>query len=234
MSRLFDNPDFCQEIINTLKPKLGNVGRVGFPAVLGLSDPMKVIQHLQSGLGLPVFEIPGLPPSIPGIRLHNLLCSAIARNHGTIQNGMLVSNISTEGKLIQSIWSEAASRRKPHQAKTFVLATGGILGGGIIVVNNGYAQETIFGLPIITPEQPSEWFQQEFLSTLGHPIHRSGVCVDATFHPVGQMDGVIYQNLFVVGSTLANCDPIRERSLEGIALATAFKVGEAIAGDNVL
>jgi glycerol-3-phosphate dehydrogenase subunit B len=115
-----------------------------------------------------------------------------------------------------------------------VLATGGILGGGIIVVNNGYAQETIFGLPIITPEQPSEWFQQEFLSTLGHPIHRSGVCVDATFHPVGQMDGVIYQNLFVVGSTLANCDPIRERSLEGIALATAFKVGEAIAGDNVL
>lgn len=234
LARQFDVPDFRQEVIAALKPKLGHVARIGFPAVLGLKDPMKVIQHLQSELGLPVFEIPGLPPSIPGIRLHNLLCSAIERNHGSVQNGMLVSKISTDNNSIKSIWSEAASRWKSHPAKTYVLATGGILGGGIITTNNGYAQETIFRLPINLPKQPSQWFQQHLLSGPGHPIHRSGVCVDSTFHPVDDNGELIYQNLYIVGGSLANCDPIRERSLEGIALTTGYKVGEAVSGIEAL
>jgi glycerol-3-phosphate dehydrogenase subunit B len=228
LARLFDNPEFRQEVIDALKPKLGNVGRIGFPAVLGLMNPMNVMAHLQSSLGLPVFEIPGLPPSIPSIRLHNLLVSAIEQNHGTISNGMSVSQVSSEGKLLQTIWSEAASRLKPHDANTYVLATGGILGGGIIANNNGYAQETIFGLPLYVPEYPSEWMRAEFLSDEGHPLFRIGVRTDSRFQPVDKMNERIYENLYAVGGILGNCDPIRERSLEGIALTTGFTVGEAL------
>jgi glycerol-3-phosphate dehydrogenase len=232
LARLFDNSDFRQEVIDTLKPKLGGVGRVGFPAVLGLENPMKVLEHLQSSLGIPVFEIPGLPPSIPGIRLHNLLASAIERDHGMIHNGMLVSTVSGADGVIQAIWSEAASRLKSHQAKNYVLATGGILGGGIIADNNGYAQESIFGLPVNPIEQPTQWLQNEFLSSEAHPINRVGVRVDDTFHPIDITNQRLYQNLYVVGGTLGNCDPLRERSLEGIALATGYTVGEAIAGSE--
>ena len=230
LARLFDDPDFRQEIIAALKPRLGNAGRIGFPAVLGMQNPIAVLDHLQSSLGLPVFEISGLPPSIPGVRLHNLLKSAIERNHGSIQNGMLVNQVTYDDQIVHTVWSEAASRIQPHHAKSFVLATGGILGGGIFADNNGYAYETIFGLPINTPHYPSQWFNREFLGAAGHPINRIGIGVDSAFQPMDSSNRVIFQNLFAVGGTLGNCDPIRERSLEGIALVTGYKVGESIAG----
>jgi glycerol-3-phosphate dehydrogenase subunit B len=234
LARLFDDPEFQQEVIDALKPKLGKVGRIGFPAVLGLQTSLNVIQNLQASLQVPVFEIPGLPPSIPGIRLHNLLVTAIEQNQGTLNNGMLVSSINVVDKIIRTIWSEAASRWKPHHAYKYVLATGGILGGGITASNNGYAHETIFDLPVNHLEKTSQCFRNEFLSTEGHLINRAGVRVDHTFHPVDKTNERLYENLFAVGGTLGNCDPLRERSLEGIAVVTGFKVGETIAGSEIV
>jgi glycerol-3-phosphate dehydrogenase subunit B len=228
LAHLFDTPEFRHEVINALKPKLGRVARVGFPAVLGLQHPTQVKQHLESSLGIPVFEIPGLPPSIPGIRLHNLLVSAIERNHGHIFNGMQVIGASSENKQITAIWSEAASRQKSHQSKTFVLATGGILGGGVVAKENGYAQDTVFGIQVAVPDQRTRWFVNEFLSSDSQPIHKTGLRVDQAFRPIDQTDQLFYDNLYAVGGALDGFDPIREHSLEGIALATGFSVGEIL------
>jgi len=234
LAQLFDDPEFRQELIDALKPNLGRVGRIGFPAVLGLLQPMNVKRHLESSLGLPVFEIPGLPPSIPGIRLQNLLVADIQRNHGSVNNGMEVTRVSTDGKFINTIWSEAAARQKPHTAKDYVLATGGILGGGIITNEDGYALEPIFGLPVNIPEDRTQWFKNEFLSKGSHPIYKSGLRVDPAFHPVDKINQVIYQNLYAVGGALGVCDPIRERSLEGIALATGFTVAEILSASEII
>jgi glycerol-3-phosphate dehydrogenase len=230
LARLFEISEFRQELVEALKPKLGQAGRIGFPAVLGIQNPIYIIQQLQSSLGLPVFEIPGLPPSIPGIRLHNLLVSVIEQNHGNVQTGMLVSKASSEDKVIQTIWSEASSRMKPYNSQKYVLATGGILGGGITADINGYAKETVFGLPVKQLDQFSQRYQNQFISNEGHPINRVGVCIDPTFRPINNMNEIIYQNLYAVGGMLGNCDPVLERSLEGISLATGYKVGEAVAG----
>ena len=151
LARLFDKPEFRQEVIDALKPRLGRIERVGFPAVLGLQHPLEVLEHLQSHLGIPVFEIPGLPPSIPGIRLQNLLIAAIQQDKGTVHTGMYVTKAGIDGRIINTLWSEAPSRQIAHHAQTYVLATGGILGGGISV-NAGYAQEAIFDLPMTTPQ----------------------------------------------------------------------------------
>ena len=140
---------------------------------------------------------------------------------------MGVSRASVEGKVITAVWSEAAARQIPHHAKDYVVATGGILGGGIITNEDGYAQEPIFGLPVTTPDSRSQWFKNEFLSEGSHPIYKSGYVLNLAFHPVDNLNEVIYQNLYAIGSAIGNCDPIRERSLEGIALATGFKVGES-------
>jgi len=234
LAHLFDDPEFRQEVINALKPNLGRVGRIGFPAVLGLLQPMKVKEHLESSLGIPVFEIPGLPPSIPGIRLQNCLVAAIERNNGFVFNGMEISHVTQHGKLINTIWSKAAARQKPHKAKVFVLASGGILGGGIVANKYGYAQETIFGLPVNYPEQCTQWFQNEFLSKESHPIFRTGLRIDSAFHPIDKTNEIIYQNLYTVGGALGNCDAIRERSLEGIALTTGFTVGETLSTSEII
>jgi glycerol-3-phosphate dehydrogenase len=233
LARLFDNPEFRQEVIDNLKPKLGNVGRIGFPAILGVVNTIEVMKHLESSLGVPVFEISGLPPSIPGIRLHNMLISAIENHHGEICNGMQVSGAQFENNKVTSIISEAAARHIAHTANHFILATGGILGGGIATSEHGYAQESIFNIPIHISQNRSNWFQDQFISNESHPIHTKGLRVDSYLHPVNEFNQVFYQNLFAVGNTLGNYDPIREGSMEGVAIASGYKVGESLSNGSL-
>ncbi len=229
LARLFDQPNFRQDLIDTLKPMLGNIARVGFPAVLGLQNTTEVLKHLEVSLGVPVFEIPGLPPSIPGIRIHNMLVSVIEEHQGVINNGMLVSHAQVEGNSISAVITEAAARQVAHQAEYYIIASGGTLGGGIITFENGYAQEAVFDIPLSIPKSRIEWFNDQFLSKKGHPIHSIGLNVDDELHPVDDSKQVIYKNLYAAGNILGNCDPIRERSVEGIALATGYKIGQNIA-----
>ncbi len=229
LARLFDTPEFRAEVVAALKPKLTNATRVGFPAVLGLKRPMEAKRDLETQLGRTVFEIPGLPPSVPGIRLHNLLIAAIEKAGGRVFDGMLVTGMTEDGhqpSRIGQVLSEAAARNVVHKAESFVLATGGLLGGGLIIGDNGYAHDTALGIPVKLPANRAEWFQRRFLASGGHPLFRAGIPVNSRFQPTGPEGRITYDNLFTVGGALANCDPIRERSLEGIALVTGFVTGE--------
>ena len=232
LARLFDNPDFCTEVTDMLKPKLGNTARVGFPAVLGLHNTPKVVKQLEESLGVPVFEIPGLPPSIPGIRLHNLLSSSIEKLHGVIENGMTVTHALTENRIVSAVLSDAAAKKVAHNANHFILATGDILGGGIIVDQNGYAQDVVFNLPIEIPLSRTDWFNDQFLSTESHPIHTKGLFIDLDFHPVNDAGKLFFENLYAAGNIIGNCDPIRECSMEGIALGSGYKIVQNITKGN--
>ncbi len=90
---------------------------------------------------------------------------------------------------------------------------------------DGNVAEAIFNLPLKKPARSTAWFQGDFLSPTGHPIFFSGIKVNENLQPVDENGRVLYLNLSVVGSLLADTDPIRERSLEGIALATGYTAG---------
>ena len=232
LAEAFENDEFRQEVISALRPYLGKAGRVGFPAVLGLTDSVRVQRELEALIGLPVFEIPTLPPSIPGIRLHRILVSAIEQSAGRVFDGIeVIGAKNTEDKIV-SITAETSVRNRLHAAEIFVLATGGILGGGTFTYNSGYAQEMVFNLPLNAPTDRSLWLNRDFLSPAGHPIFSSGISVDQQFHPVDVSGNQNCKNLYAVGSALGNCDPIRERSMEGVALATGFFVGSRLGGER--
>jgi glycerol-3-phosphate dehydrogenase subunit B len=226
LARLFDLPEFRREVAEALKPKLTNAARVGFPAVLGLRHAIEATHDLEERLGIPVFEIPGLPPSIPGIRLHNLLFAAIEKHGGQVFDGMQVNRAEIQQGTIVAVYSQAAARHKPHYASSFILATGGILGGGTITSNLGYAQDAALDLPIPVSPDRTAWTHPEFLSTSPHPIYQAGLAVDSHFRPLDPDSQPLYRNLYAIGSALAGCDPLRERSLEGIALTTGYLVGK--------
>lgn len=225
LAQRFDRAEFRAELAAALKPRLGEAARVGFPAVLGLQAPLAALRDLEAQLGRPVFEIPGLPPSIPGIRLHNLLVGALSALGVRIFDGMLAVEAGTVGGRISTVWTEAAARRKAHRAGEFVLATGGFLGGGLRADEHGRLYETVFGLPVAAPAGPQAWFQREFLAPGGHPVYSAGVSVDSSFQPLGLDGHPGPGNLYVAGGALAGCDPLRERSLEGVALATGYAIG---------
>jgi glycerol-3-phosphate dehydrogenase subunit B len=230
LARHFEKPEFRAEIAKEVRKHLGEARRVGFPAVLGHSpqQAMTVKQDLEKQIGCPVFEIPTAPPSVPGIRLHTIFMAAIRQAGGRVYDGQEALRADSEGGRITAVYTESAARERPHRAQNYLLATGGILGGGITTDHLGHTREVVFNLPLHAPDGRENWFKRRFLDAEGHPIYQSGVPVNNRFQPVNGGAEPIYANLFAAGGTLAHCEPIRERSLEGVALVTAFKAAKVI------
>jgi len=137
-----------------------------------------------------------------------------------------VSQAESANGVVTAVWSEAAARWKPHRATYYVLATGGILGGGILTDSNGRILETALGLPLALPT--SDLLQREFLTASGHPLFRAGIPVDPGFQPLGPDGQRIFRNVWVAGAAAAGADPLCEHSLEGIALASGYRVAQNI------
>ena len=239
LASLFETAAFREEVAQAIRASLGGeaaskADRVGFPAVLGLHHSLEVLRSLQGQFGLPVFEIPTLPPSIPGMRLHNLLVSAIEAAGGHVYDGMqVVGSEADEAGRLAAVWTESASRRKPHKAGEFVLATGGILGGGLIAHYEGRLQETACDLPIQAPADRNAWLGRQFLAADPHPIFTAGISVNKDFQPVGPDGTVCYPNIYAAGTGLAGADTLRERSFDGVALVTGYLVGKRLAGTEL-
>jgi glycerol-3-phosphate dehydrogenase subunit B len=208
--------------VEALKPQIKSMTRVGFPAILGIQNSVRFVKALEDRLGCRIFEIPGLPPSVPGIRLHQILLNAIQENGGQVFQGLEAINYqqSVDGSRIEAVFTEAAARSVRHTAGNYILATGGILGGGIGTDHLGLVYDPVFDLPIKAPLMMAEWFKRDFLNPEGHPIFGAGIHTDDGFKTV-------YDNLFVIGAALEG-DFVRERSLEGVALVSGFQVGEAL------
>jgi glycerol-3-phosphate dehydrogenase subunit B len=226
LAGLFEEAAFRQEVVEAVSPAIGEAARVGFPAVLGMQRPIEVIEDLEQQLKRAVFEIPTLPASVPGMRLHSLLVTAIEEAGGSVFQGMEAVGAAHANGRITAVRTEAAARRRVLHADAFVLASGGILGGGVVAGSDGSVAETVFGLPLVIP---SQWFQREFLHPAGHPIYRAGLEVDGSLRPTDSSGRVVHQNLFAAGAVLAHGELLRERSLDGVAVATGWLAGRRAA-----
>ena len=174
LARLFDRADVRERVAAQLKPKLDGATRVGFPAVLGLDHSAEAWRDLSDRLGVPAFEIPTLPPSVPGIRLYNAFKAALTQAGVPILLDMTAVRGVVEGGRATGIGVPDVVRDRTYRADTFILATGGLYGGGITSDYTGTLHEAVFGLPLQTPAgSQDDWFAPQFLDQAGHPIHRA-------------------------------------------------------------
>lgn len=225
LAALFETESFRAEVAAVLSPKVGRAGRVGFPAVLGLEGAAAVVADLRRRLGVDVFEIPVAPPSIPGIRLHRILVAAIRAAGGRVHDGMEAVGSESAERRVTALLTESAARNLRTRADAFVLATGGILGGGIVGHEDGELTEVVFGLPVNGPGDRADWLRPDFTDPAGHPVYRSGLTVDAELRPVGDDGMPVFGNVHVAGGAIGGADAIAERSVDGIALATGRYAG---------
>jgi glycerol-3-phosphate dehydrogenase subunit B len=107
------------------------------------------------------------------------------------------------------VHTEAAARIYAHPAKTFVLATGGILGGGINSYSDGSLHEAVFNSPVKVHPDRKNWHRREFFDSRGHLVFQSGILVDQKLRPVDLSNSPLYANLLAVGTTLAGGDYLR-------------------------
>jgi glycerol-3-phosphate dehydrogenase subunit B len=230
-AQLFEDPAFREDVGRQLRALRQNATRIGLPAVLGLNDPLGVVSDLERMSGAQVFEIPTLPASVPGMRLFRIFRDAIASAGGRLQIGSEVLRATGSDGRLQAVYSAAAAREQEHYASSFLLATGGIAGGGLRTDQAGAVWETALGLPIQTPQSRAEWFSARFLDEQGHPIYRVGVTTDERLRPTDGNRQVVYTNVAVAGAALAGAEPVRERCYSGLALATGWRAGRLLAED---
>ena len=202
--------------------------RVGLPAILGLHAHAQVMATLRQGLDTEVFEIPTLSPSVPGIRLTTALRQHLEGRGVRVEIGMEAIGFHAEGKS-HPVGGDCHQRPPlKHRAKAFLLATGGVLGGGFNSDHTGRFWEVVFGLPLTVPQDRSQWFRPLFFDPDGQPVFHGGVATNAELQPVDAQGEIVYANLWAAGGLLAGADPIQERSLEGIGIATGIAAVESI------
>ena len=68
--------------------------------MVGIRDPHGAWSDLEHRLGRPVFEIPTLPPSVPGMRVYEILRSALRRAGGRLVLGAEVVSCERDGSRV--------------------------------------------------------------------------------------------------------------------------------------
>ena len=220
-ARAFDDAGFRAEVAATLTARLGADELVAFPAVLGIAEPRAVWSELQERLARPVFEVPTLPPSVPGMRVAALLRERLRRAGGRIILNAVVHGAERDGSRVTGLRARVGLRDVPYGCDWVVLATGGFASGGLELDSRWRAREVALGLPV-SGVPSEERFLPEYFGD--HPMGRAGVAVDRELRPDG------HENVLVAGATLAGAQPWREKSGDGISLATGFRAAELILG----
>jgi glycerol-3-phosphate dehydrogenase subunit B len=221
LARRFDDPAWRAAFAARLALKLQADERVGLPAMLGLRDPSGVLSDLQHRLGRPVFEISGLPPSVPGMRLYEILRSTLRRAGGRLVLGAEVMSCERDGSRVTSVATRSAGHDSHYAAPWFVLAAGGFTSGAIELDSSWATHERVLGLPLRGLPAPGEpRFVGDYLAE--QPMSRAGVAVDAELRAEGA------DNVVVAGAALPGAVPWREGSGEGIALASGSHAAQLI------
>jgi len=226
LARSFDDARYRAQVADGWRAALKGVSRLGLPAILGLDEPVTAWRDLSDRLGVEIFEIPILPPSVPGMRLFNVLQRTIEAARGRVTLGPGVKGWVQAGRS-GGVIAETAGGPRKYSARSILLAIGGFRHGGLESPAKGEVTESVFNLPVTTGRQwfaPLYWDEQ--------PYAQFGVRVNAKMQPVDADGEVIYPNVFAIGGILAGADRLSEGSREGIDLATAWKAVEEATEDG--
>ncbi len=215
MEKQSSRESFAEEI----KKQLKGESRVGLPAVLGLYDPIRVKRDLEQRIRADVFEIPTLPPSIPGKRIFNRFKESLIKAGVTWILGQSISKAASRGRRCETVSVSHAPLLISYSADRFILASGRFLGGGL-VADQERIIEPILNLPVFQPGSREGWFTKSFFGD--HAIHRIGIRTDRLLRPIDEKGNPAFENVWVAGSILAHHNSINQKSREGVEIATGY------------
>jgi glycerol-3-phosphate dehydrogenase subunit B len=225
LARSLETRAVREQVIRLVQPLVGDARAVGFPAVLGLARSADVHAAFAAGLGVPVFEIPTMPTSVPGLRLQGALEAAVAaRGVCRIRRGdlrRLAFAANDDAATLELGDESTGGRRERVDARAVVLATGRFSGRGL-VGERDRIREPILDLSVEQPSSREDWHRRDFHDPAGHPIHRAGLTVDDAWRPLDANGAPAWPRLVAAGSILARQDWIRSKCGSGLAIATAW------------
>ncbi|WP_323675783.1 glycerol-3-phosphate dehydrogenase subunit GlpB [Halorubellus sp. PRR65] len=218
----------------------GDVERVGLPAVLGRDRPRQVRDALAEGLDAAVFELPPAPPSLPGVRLRYRLRDALREAGVAVTTGNPVVDFDVDveadaaggtaaGDAITTIYADRNGTRTPYEPGAVVLATGGLVGGGIDSERDA-VYEPVFDCPVANPDDRYDWSDEDAFGP--HAFARFGVRIDADGRVLDADGDPLYVNLTAAGGVVGGYDAAAEKSASGVSLATGYAAGATAAAST--
>ena len=196
---------------------------IGLPAVLGLRESGRRAEDLEEITGARVFEIPMLPPSIPGTADLPPLPGGPDREGGDLSDGEsghpapIVKDGRCEGITVQN-----PPLATEYRAESYILATGRFLGGGLWADMDRIA-EPLFHLPVFQPASARRLVPGAVLRVRRRIRSTArGSSRTQDLRPVDETGRVVLENVRVAGSILAHHQAIEEHSREGIDIATGY------------
>ncbi|MFA6808195.1 MAG: FAD-binding protein, partial [Eubacteriales bacterium] len=231
LALLLSREEILKKVIDELKPLSTHKNTVQggtsegdtlfvFPAVLGENPNNDIWMKLTNSLDGQVIEVPGLPPSIPGLRLEKALTVFLRRKGAEFRHNSRVVGFNAEKERITSIIALDSSNTEHNiEANNFILATGSFWGGGLVAHKENLI-EPVFNLPVFSQKKDND---TPLLSLQGQPFLSTGLETDNCLRP-----NPGFTNLYAAGSILAHSNYSSEKSGLGLALATGYKIGSLV------
>ena len=221
-----DDQSFAAAFAKAVAKVAGKADVVALPAVLGIKR-RDVWRQVADALGRDVCEIPLPPPSVPGLRLYDALLAMVRAAGVRFVQGSRITGFTAGDDGVASVTLAAAGGPRQLRAGSFVFAPGGFESGALDVDSYGAITEPVFGLPLTatdaTPLIPSVYWGPQALFEVG-------VRTDDGGRPVDAAGAVVHANLYVAGGIIAGAERWREKSGDGIAVATAVRAADHITG----
>ena len=214
-------PENREKFARAVRPHIKGAQIVGMPAILGLYRTHEVVSDLEKLIGVPVFEIPTIPPSVPGLRLKEAFERGL-RAKGVryfSQNRVLAVRAGRDRYFELDIGRTTTA--DTVLSRGIILASGRFIGGGLYA-DRKRIRETIFDLPVHQPGNRAAWHSRNMLDSRGHPVNRAGLEIDDSFRPLNSSHQPAFRTLFAAGSILAHNDWKRLKCGAGLAIASAF------------
>ncbi len=232
MARKMESPIIREKLARIIHPLLEDARVLGLPAILGMTRTKEVVEDFANRVGVPVFEIPTIPPAVPGLRLKETYEQYISGKGVRLLFPKRIGQVQQEpdGAFLLTVEDTVSNDRV--RSRGILLASGRFLGGGLHA-GRKRIEETLFDLPVFQPAARSEWHREDFFDPRGHPINRAGLEIDDTFRPLDISGQPAFPNLFAAGSILAHQDWMRMKCGSGLAIATAYAAVNAFVKQRV-
>lgn len=199
----------------------GDADVVLLPAITGLKDA-QLSEELRRKVNTPVKFIATMPPSVPGIRILELMRKRLCALGGRI----LIGDKAIEGRFKDNKLVEIKTAHLPEETLTadnFILATGSFMSQGLIS-DYSHVFEPVLGLDVDSLENRNDWYNENVLKA--QPYMDFGVATDADLHAI--KNGRTIENLFVTGSILSGHNNIKLADGEGVSMLTAMYAAKKI------
>ncbi len=173
-----------KKLAAAILPHVQNAQIVGVPAILGIHRSLEVQADLEALIGVKIFEIPTLPPSVPGLRLKEMFEKALPEKgvRQFLQQRVTAVLPEPDNGFLLDIAGGYEQGQK-IRCKGILLATGRFFGKGL-TADRKRIRESLFDLPVFQPASRSNWYLMDFLDPKGHPIHQAGLEIDEDFRPL--------------------------------------------------